>query len=183
MRTVSIKILTELVQTNRFNQKYIDACVADKILVNSGESYIVFATFSRVTIEENLESCNYTTTYLVQTRSHRFLAYLQLFICRRWRGMKLDSTSHHNQFIFIFLQSSVTEVKWVDGGKPLFKIKLQLNSTIYTKDQHLHMFFFHCQKMMATPTPTDSLNKLKVRMSNMKLVKKIFLSSYIVLTN
>jgi len=77
----------------------------------------------------------------------------------------------------------VTEVKWVDGGKPLFKIKLQLNSTIYTKDQHLHMFFFHCQKMMATPTPTDSLNKLKVRMSNMKLVKKIFLSSYIVLTS
>lgn len=62
-----------------------------------------------------------------------------------------------------FSSQSAAEVKWVDGGKPLFKVNLQLNSTIYTKDQHLHMFFFHCQKMMSAPSPGhDSLNKLKV---------------------
>ncbi|XP_060575600.1 dedicator of cytokinesis protein 9-like [Ruditapes philippinarum] len=59
--------------------------------------------------------------------------------------------------------SSSTDVKMVDSGKPLFKIKLQLNSTIYTTDQHLHTFFFHCQKMLGSPSPGhDSLNKLKV---------------------
>nr|XP_015218956.1 PREDICTED: dedicator of cytokinesis protein 9 isoform X8 [Lepisosteus oculatus] len=37
------------------------------------------------------------------------------------------------------------EVKWVDGGKPLFKIATHLVSTVYTQDQHLHNFFHHCQ--------------------------------------
>ncbi|XP_020568678.1 dedicator of cytokinesis protein 9 isoform X13 [Oryzias latipes] len=37
------------------------------------------------------------------------------------------------------------EVKWVDGGKPLFKVSTHLVSTIYTQDQHLHNFFHHCQ--------------------------------------
>ncbi|XP_052217568.1 dedicator of cytokinesis protein 9-like isoform X3 [Dreissena polymorpha] len=58
--------------------------------------------------------------------------------------------------------SASSEVKWVDSAKPLFKVRLQLNSTIYTKDQHLHTFFFHCQKMMASAsTGPDDLNKLK----------------------
>ncbi|XP_053403969.1 dedicator of cytokinesis protein 9-like isoform X5 [Mercenaria mercenaria] len=59
--------------------------------------------------------------------------------------------------------SSSADVKMVDSGKPVFKIKLQLNSTIYTTDQHLHTFFFHCQKMLGSASPgPDSLNKLKV---------------------
>ncbi|XP_042281516.1 dedicator of cytokinesis protein 9-like isoform X6 [Thunnus maccoyii] len=37
------------------------------------------------------------------------------------------------------------EVKWVDGGKPLFKVSAHLVSTVYTQDQHLHNFFHHCQ--------------------------------------
>uniref|UniRef100_A0A8C9XZ85 Dedicator of cytokinesis 9 n=1 Tax=Sander lucioperca TaxID=283035 RepID=A0A8C9XZ85_SANLU len=37
------------------------------------------------------------------------------------------------------------EVKWVDGGKPLFKVSTHLVSTVYTQDQHLHNFFHHCQ--------------------------------------
>ncbi|KAI1899148.1 hypothetical protein AGOR_G00058550 [Albula goreensis] len=37
------------------------------------------------------------------------------------------------------------EVKWVDGGKPLFKVSTHLVSTVYTQDQHLHNFFQHCQ--------------------------------------
>uniref|UniRef100_A0A674DRY7 Dedicator of cytokinesis 9 n=1 Tax=Salmo trutta TaxID=8032 RepID=A0A674DRY7_SALTR len=37
------------------------------------------------------------------------------------------------------------EIKWVDGGKPLFKVSTHLVSTVYTQDQHLHNFFGHCQ--------------------------------------
>ncbi|XP_066562851.1 dedicator of cytokinesis protein 9 isoform X12 [Amia ocellicauda] len=37
------------------------------------------------------------------------------------------------------------EIKWVDGGKSLFKIGTHLVSTVYTQDQHLHNFFQHCQ--------------------------------------
>ncbi|XP_071320699.1 dedicator of cytokinesis protein 9 isoform X1 [Trachinotus anak] len=42
---------------------------------------------------------------------------------------------------------SASEVKWVDGGKPLFKVSTHLVSTVYTQDQHLHNFFHHCQSM------------------------------------
>ncbi|XP_077439207.1 dedicator of cytokinesis protein 9-like isoform X1 [Vanacampus margaritifer] len=39
------------------------------------------------------------------------------------------------------------DIKWVDGGKPLFKVLTHLVSTIYTQDQHLHNFFHHCESM------------------------------------
>ncbi|XP_072539771.1 dedicator of cytokinesis protein 9 isoform X7 [Salminus brasiliensis] len=42
------------------------------------------------------------------------------------------------------------EVKWVDGGRPLFRVSTHLVSTVYTQDQHLHNFFHHCQKTQAT---------------------------------
>ncbi|XP_065807906.1 dedicator of cytokinesis protein 9 isoform X1 [Labrus bergylta] len=42
---------------------------------------------------------------------------------------------------------SGSEIKWVDGGKPLFKLSTHLVSTVYTQDQHLHNFFHHCQSM------------------------------------
>uniref|UniRef100_H0XC84 Dedicator of cytokinesis 11 n=1 Tax=Otolemur garnettii TaxID=30611 RepID=H0XC84_OTOGA len=41
-------------------------------------------------------------------------------------------------------QSNV-DIKWVDGAKPLMKIKSHLESTIYTQDLHVHKFFHHCQ--------------------------------------
>ncbi|XP_032886818.1 LOW QUALITY PROTEIN: dedicator of cytokinesis protein 11-like [Amblyraja radiata] len=37
------------------------------------------------------------------------------------------------------------DIKWVDGGKPLLKVRNLLVSTIYTEDQYLHNFFHHCQ--------------------------------------
>eukprot|EP00066_Takifugu_rubripes_P015241 XP_011604507.1 PREDICTED: dedicator of cytokinesis protein 9-like isoform X1 [Takifugu rubripes] len=40
-----------------------------------------------------------------------------------------------------------SEIKWVDGGKPLFRLSTHLVSTVYTQDQHLHNFFQHCQNM------------------------------------
>nr|XP_019960042.1 PREDICTED: dedicator of cytokinesis protein 9-like isoform X4 [Paralichthys olivaceus] len=42
---------------------------------------------------------------------------------------------------------SGSEIKWVDGGKPVFKVSTHLVSTVYTQDQHLHNFFHHCQSM------------------------------------
>ncbi|XP_073214625.1 dedicator of cytokinesis protein 11 isoform X2 [Lepidochelys kempii] len=41
------------------------------------------------------------------------------------------------------------DVKWVDGAKPLLKIKIHLESTIYTQDLHLHKFFQCCQLVQA----------------------------------
>ncbi|MEJ1276833.1 dedicator of cytokinesis 11 [Cricetulus griseus] len=40
---------------------------------------------------------------------------------------------------------SNADIKWVDGGKPLLKIKSHLESTIYTQDLHVQKFFHHCQ--------------------------------------
>ncbi|XP_051876848.1 dedicator of cytokinesis protein 11 [Pristis pectinata] len=40
---------------------------------------------------------------------------------------------------------TVPDIKWVDGGKPLLKVKNHLVSTIYTEDLYLHNFFHHCQ--------------------------------------
>ncbi|XP_008423185.1 dedicator of cytokinesis protein 9-like isoform X11 [Poecilia reticulata] len=44
-------------------------------------------------------------------------------------------------------KQSGSEIKWVDGGKPLFTLSTHLVSTVYTQDQHLHNFFQHCQSM------------------------------------
>ncbi|XP_077599633.1 dedicator of cytokinesis protein 9-like [Stigmatopora nigra] len=51
---------------------------------------------------------------------------------------------------YLSYQDAVTkhsglEIKWVDGGKPLFKVSGHLVSTIYSQDQHLHNFFHHCE--------------------------------------
>ncbi|XP_053240469.1 dedicator of cytokinesis protein 9 isoform X8 [Podarcis raffonei] len=44
------------------------------------------------------------------------------------------------------IKHSGSEIKWVDGGKPLLKISTHLVSTVYTQDQHLNNFFHYCQK-------------------------------------
>uniref|UniRef100_A0A672VDS1 Dedicator of cytokinesis 11 n=1 Tax=Strigops habroptila TaxID=2489341 RepID=A0A672VDS1_STRHB len=41
------------------------------------------------------------------------------------------------------------DTEWVDGAKPLFKIRIHLDSTIYTQDMHLHKFFQYCQLVQA----------------------------------
>ncbi|XP_078311758.1 dedicator of cytokinesis protein 9-like isoform X8 [Crassostrea virginica] len=56
------------------------------------------------------------------------------------------------------------DIKWVDNGKQIFRVRVQLHSTVYTKDQHLHNFFYHCQKIenaLVPGTDVESLNKLK----------------------
>uniref|UniRef100_A0A8C0VKX4 Dedicator of cytokinesis 11 n=1 Tax=Cyanistes caeruleus TaxID=156563 RepID=A0A8C0VKX4_CYACU len=49
---------------------------------------------------------------------------------------------------YLGLQPSM-DAKWVDGAKPLFKIRIHLDSTIYTQDMHLHKFFHYCQLVQA----------------------------------
>ncbi|KAG1665796.1 Dedicator of cytokinesis protein 9 [Nymphon striatum] len=39
------------------------------------------------------------------------------------------------------------DIRWVDGGKPVFRLDFKLVSTVNTKDQHLCNFFNHCQKL------------------------------------
>ncbi|XP_063429493.1 dedicator of cytokinesis protein 9-like isoform X5 [Mytilus trossulus] len=60
-------------------------------------------------------------------------------------------------------RGSVPDIKWVDGAKQIFKVKVHVRSTVYTTDQHLHNFFFHCQKLENSDSGADSeiVNKLK----------------------
>ena len=60
-------------------------------------------------------------------------------------------------------RGSVPDIKWVDGAKPIFKVKVNVRSTVYTTDQHLHNFFFHCQKLenSATGADVEMVNRLK----------------------
>ncbi|XP_056611466.1 dedicator of cytokinesis protein 11 isoform X2 [Triplophysa dalaica] len=44
-------------------------------------------------------------------------------------------------------KKSSPDIKWVDNGKTLFKVRTHVASTIYTQDLHLHNFFQHCQLM------------------------------------
>uniref|UniRef100_A0A8C5FL99 Dedicator of cytokinesis 9b n=1 Tax=Gadus morhua TaxID=8049 RepID=A0A8C5FL99_GADMO len=52
-------------------------------------------------------------------------------------------------------KNSGPDVKWVDGGKALFKVSTHLVSTIYTQDQHLHNFFHHCQRMESSEQASE----------------------------
>ncbi|XP_053748101.1 dedicator of cytokinesis protein 11 isoform X5 [Panthera pardus] len=55
------------------------------------------------------------------------------------------------------------DIKWVDGAKPLLKIKSHLESTIYTQDLHVHKFFHHCQLIQSgsTEVPGELIKYLK----------------------
>ncbi|XP_060761808.1 dedicator of cytokinesis protein 10 isoform X3 [Neoarius graeffei] len=57
-----------------------------------------------------------------------------------------------------------SDVKWVDGGKPIFKLSTLVLSTVYTQDPHLNRFFQQCQKRETdlSQAPTSNfLNCLK----------------------
>uniref|UniRef100_H2Y9C7 PH domain-containing protein n=1 Tax=Ciona savignyi TaxID=51511 RepID=H2Y9C7_CIOSA len=54
------------------------------------------------------------------------------------------------------------EVKWVDGGKNLFRVGLNLVSTIYTDDKFIHNFFESCQRLStSTSEQSIDLNAIK----------------------
>ncbi|XP_039681250.1 dedicator of cytokinesis protein 10 isoform X6 [Perca fluviatilis] len=56
------------------------------------------------------------------------------------------------------------DVKWVDGGKAIFKVSTNVVSTVYTQDPHLNRFFQQCQKReldLSLPPTSNFLNCLK----------------------
>ncbi|XP_018588078.1 dedicator of cytokinesis protein 10 isoform X3 [Scleropages formosus] len=57
-----------------------------------------------------------------------------------------------------------TDVKWVDGGKPVFKVSSHVVSTVYTQDPHLSRFFQQCQKRemaLSQPPTSDFISSLQ----------------------
>ncbi|XP_062901937.1 dedicator of cytokinesis protein 10 isoform X1 [Mobula hypostoma] len=48
------------------------------------------------------------------------------------------------------------DVKWVDGGKPLFKVFVHVVSTIYTQEERLNNYFQECQKIESGESKTSS---------------------------
>ncbi|XP_077970747.1 dedicator of cytokinesis protein 9-like isoform X3 [Styela clava] len=51
-------------------------------------------------------------------------------------------------------QHAGPELKWVDGGKLLFRLSTRLVSSVYTTDPHIHNFFDSCQRSL-TGNATD----------------------------
>ena len=79
------------------------------------------------------------------------------------------------------LQNAGPEVRWVDCGRPVFRFGVRMTSTIYTKDQHLHNFFSHCQKMdlnSSIAVDYGTTNQLKVHNITMVLYLKSRLCNY-----
>ncbi|XP_035263368.1 dedicator of cytokinesis protein 11 isoform X2 [Anguilla anguilla] len=60
-------------------------------------------------------------------------------------------------------KKSAPDVKWVENGKPLFKVRTHVASTIYTQDLHLHKFFQHCQLIRSgsEDSPAELIKYLK----------------------
>ncbi|XP_072319395.1 dedicator of cytokinesis protein 10 isoform X2 [Eucyclogobius newberryi] len=59
---------------------------------------------------------------------------------------------------------SSADVKWVDGGKAIFRVSTNVSSTVYTQDPHLNRFFQQCQKReldLSSPPTSNFLNCLK----------------------
>ncbi|XP_048460342.1 dedicator of cytokinesis protein 10 isoform X3 [Rhincodon typus] len=58
-------------------------------------------------------------------------------------------------------KASGSDVKWVDGAKPLFRVSVHVVSTIYTQEERLNNFFQECQKqegMGLQPSSSDFVN-------------------------
>uniref|UniRef100_A0A3P9MZP8 Dedicator of cytokinesis 11 n=1 Tax=Poecilia reticulata TaxID=8081 RepID=A0A3P9MZP8_POERE len=58
---------------------------------------------------------------------------------------------------------NLSDIKWVENAKSLFKVKSRVASTIYPQDLHLHKFFQHCQlmKTMSDGNPAELIKYLK----------------------
>uniref|UniRef100_A0A8C1KVK2 Dedicator of cytokinesis 10 n=1 Tax=Cyprinus carpio TaxID=7962 RepID=A0A8C1KVK2_CYPCA len=75
-------------------------------------------------------------------------------------------------YLHIKEPSSTKDVKWVDGGKTIFKVSTLLLSTVYTQDPHLNRFFQQCQKReadLSQPPTSNFLNCLKGLLSMEKI--------------
>ncbi|XP_066565426.1 dedicator of cytokinesis protein 10 isoform X3 [Amia ocellicauda] len=65
-----------------------------------------------------------------------------------------------------------TDIRWVDGGKSIFKVSTHVVSTVYTQNPHLNRFFQQCQKReteLSQPPTSDFINCLKGLLSMDKI--------------
>ncbi|KAM9315606.1 dedicator of cytokinesis protein 10 [Gastrophryne carolinensis] len=63
-----------------------------------------------------------------------------------------------------FEKHTLCDLKWVDGGKPLFKVSTLVVSTVYPQDPYMNSFFQQCQKReaeLAKPPSPDLLTACK----------------------
>ncbi|XP_041419793.1 dedicator of cytokinesis 10 S homeolog isoform X5 [Xenopus laevis] len=65
-----------------------------------------------------------------------------------------------------------SDLKWVDGGKSLFKVSNLVVSTVYTQDPFLNSFFQQCQKHENDPSNLPSSNFM-VSCKNLLKIEKI----------
>ncbi|KAG8580941.1 hypothetical protein GDO81_007483 [Engystomops pustulosus] len=65
-----------------------------------------------------------------------------------------------------------SDLKWVDGGKPLFKVSTLVVSTVYTQDPYLNNFFQQCQRREHDLSKPPSHNFL-VSCKNLLNIEKI----------
>ncbi|XP_045150675.1 dedicator of cytokinesis protein 10 [Echinops telfairi] len=69
-------------------------------------------------------------------------------------------------------QQSTSDIKWVDGGKPLFKVSTFVVSTVNTQDPHVNTFFKQCQKREKDMSRSPSSNFVR-SCKNLLNVEKI----------
>nr|XP_014342168.1 PREDICTED: dedicator of cytokinesis protein 10 [Latimeria chalumnae] len=70
-------------------------------------------------------------------------------------------------------------IRWVDGGKSLFKVSTHVVSTVYTQDQYLNNFFQQCHKReseLSDPPTSTFMNSLKglVHVEKIHVVTRFF---------
>ncbi|XP_051046520.1 dedicator of cytokinesis protein 10 isoform X9 [Phodopus roborovskii] len=68
-----------------------------------------------------------------------------------------------------------SDVKWVDGGKPLFKVSTFVVSTVNTQDPHVNAFFHQCQKREKdlSQSPTSSFVRACKNLLNVDKIHSI----------
>uniref|UniRef100_A0A914VB90 Uncharacterized protein n=1 Tax=Plectus sambesii TaxID=2011161 RepID=A0A914VB90_9BILA len=57
------------------------------------------------------------------------------------------------------------EIRWVDNGRPLFKVRLRLVSSAFTTEGRLQSFFQSCQKLTRAGTLGDAAEQTKALLS------------------
>ncbi|XP_073927965.1 dedicator of cytokinesis protein 10 isoform X12 [Castor canadensis] len=68
-----------------------------------------------------------------------------------------------------------SDIKWVDGGKPLFKVSTFVVSTVNTQDPHVNAFFQQCQKREKdmSQSPTSSFVRSCKNLLNVEKIHAI----------
>uniref|UniRef100_A0A915AC13 PH domain-containing protein n=1 Tax=Parascaris univalens TaxID=6257 RepID=A0A915AC13_PARUN len=61
------------------------------------------------------------------------------------------------------------EIRWVDGGKPLFRVRVRLISSVFTSEPKIQAFFQSCQKLQRIGLLGDAAEKTNQRVDRRSL--------------